>query len=252
MEILTYVGILFTIWMGIDCIQSKRENTLLWIFIIFLLHPVGGLIYFFKFKQGVSLSARMNSNPFNSVKKTDELRTLKQQLSTVGGFYQHQEIGLYYLKHGYPELAQKHLAEAVEKNPTSLNSKYGLAKSLFAVRKFKEASLIMEEIVKEDEHFDYGQALFGLAECYRMGKDEDKATNLYAKLDESSASFQASVYYAEILDKKGRGDEALTVMKSIVERSKKLPEYKYEKESSWIKKAEGFISGHTSSMKSKG
>ncbi|MBU2590542.1 MAG: tetratricopeptide repeat protein [Nitrospinota bacterium] len=245
MEILTYIGLLFTIWMGIDCIQSKRENPFLWIFIIFLLQPIGAVIYFFKFKQGIKIPSAISGSLFNSVKETGELRTLKQQLDSVGGFYQHQEIGLYYLKHGYPELAQKHLTEAVKKNPTSLNSKYGLAKSLFAMHKFKEAASIMEEIVKEDEHFDYGQALFGLAECYRMGKDEDKATNLYAKLDQASASFQASIYYAEILDKKGKGDEALTVMKSIVERSKKLPEYKYEKEASWIKKAESFISSHT-------
>ena len=245
MEILNYLGLLFTIWMGMDCIQSKRENNLIWILLIFILYPIGAVIYFFKFKLGMSLPSQTRNRLFGHVKETDELKTLKQQLESVGGSYQHQEIGLYYLKHGYPELAEKHLTEAVRKDPSSLNSKYGLAKSFFAGRKFKEAASIMEEIVKEDEHYDYGQALFGLAECYRMGGEEEKAIEVYAKLDESSASFQASVYYAEILDKKGKGDEALTVMKSIVERSKKLPEYKYEKEASWIKKAEDFIASHS-------
>lgn len=245
MEILNFIGLLFTIWMGIDCIQSKRENNLIWLLLIFLLYPIGAVIYFFRFKLGMSLPSQTINPLFGPGKETEELKTLKRQLESVGGFFQNQEIGLYYLKHGSPELAFNHLSEAVKKNPSSLSSKYGLAKSLFAMRKFKEAAAEMEEIVREDEHFDYGQALFGLAECYRMGGEEEKAIEVYAKLDESSASFQASVYYAEMLEKKGKGGEALTVMKSIVERSKKLPEYKYEKEASWIKKAKDFVSGRS-------
>jgi hypothetical protein len=246
MEIFHYIALMLTIWMGLDCIQNKRENSLIWIFVIFFLYPIGALIYFIKFKSGFDLQGMQGgASPFTKVRDSEELRSLKEQLDSIGGFYQHQEIGLYYLKHGSPELALKHLSEAVKKNPSSLSSKYGLAKSLFALRKFKEASKVMEEIIKEDEHFDYGQALFGLAECYRMGGEDNKALELYSRLDEASASFQASVYYAEMLDKKGREEEALKVMQSILERAKKLPEYKYEKETSWIRRAEEYINSRS-------
>ena len=53
--------------------------------------------------------------------------------------------------------------------------------------------------------------------------------------------FKAYYHYAKLLDKRGKKEEAISQMKSIIGSSKNLPEYKLEKERYWIDEAYKFL-----------
>ena len=44
---------------------------------------------------------------------------------------------------------------------------------------YSEAAEALGELVKIDKKYDYGNAIFGQAECYRLGGLEDKALKTY-------------------------------------------------------------------------
>ncbi len=96
-------------------------------------------------------------------------------------------------------------------------------------------------MVQIDKKYDYGNAIFGLAECYRLAGMEDKALEAYKEVINSFAFFKAYYHYARLLDKRGQKEEAIDHMKSIIGSSKDLPEYKLEKERYWIDEAYKFL-----------
>ena len=106
---------------------------------------------------------------------------------------------------------------------------------------YSEAAEALEELVKMDKKYDYGNAIFGLAESYRLAGFEDKALKTYKEVINSFHFFKAHYHYANLLDQKGEKDEAISQMKSIVGSSKDLPDYKLEKERYWIDEAYKFL-----------
>jgi tetratricopeptide (TPR) repeat protein len=107
--------------------------------------------------------------------------------------------------------------------------------------RYEESAEALEELVKIDKKYDYGNAIFGLAECYRLAGLEDKALETYQDVINSFHFFKAYYYYANLLDKRGKKEEAISQMKSLIGSSKDLPDYKLEKERYWIDEAYKFL-----------
>ena len=61
------------------------------------------------------------------------------------------------------------------------------------------------------------------------------------QVERAGSFFKAYYHYARLLDKKGKKQEAIGYMKSIVGSSKDLPDYKLEKERFWIDEASKFL-----------
>ena len=80
-----------------------------------------------------------------------------------------------------------------------------------------------------------------MAESYRLAGNEDKALEIYGEVINSFHFFKAYYHFAHLLDKKGKKQEAIGYMKSIVGSSKDLPDYKLEKERFWIDEAYKFL-----------
>jgi len=243
---LYYFSIIFSILMGIDCIRRK-DNALFWLLAIFLFHPIGSIIYFFTVKPFTIkfpfLSPHLN--PILPIREdTPEERQFKEQVSNIGGPFQYEQLGLYYFKKGYLNKAEKNLRLSLERNPEALSAQYGLAKTLFRNENLPEAIELLESVLKKDPKFDYGYALFGLADCYRMNGDNEKALELYEKVSKTYSFFRANVQYAELLEENNRLEEARNIMRSVVDSSKTIPDYKREQEIKWIEAAERFLKKH--------
>ena len=121
------------------------------------------------------------------------------------------------------------------------DARYGLGKSLHGSGKYTEAAEVLDELIKIDKKYDYGNAIFGLAECYRLAGMESKAMETYKTVIDSFAFFKAYYHYGSLLDKIGQKQEAIDQMKSLIGSSKDLPEYKLEKERYWIEEAYKFL-----------
>ena len=241
MEILFTIGLVFMVWMCLDCIQRKEH--FIWIVIMVFLFPVGAVVYYFAVKAK-GTSSRGNLFPVPSQPKeveSEETLQLKQLIKQHDKAYHYEKLGSAYLDQKKYSLAIPQFEEAIKKDPEMKDARYGLAKSMHGLGKFTEAAEVLEEIIKDDKKYDYGNAIFGLAECYRMAGMEEKALATYKDVIDSFAFFKAYYHYGRLLDKIGQKQEAIDQMKSLIGSSKDLPEYKLEKERYWIEEAYKFL-----------
>jgi hypothetical protein len=236
----------FVLWMCMDCFNRKEH--FIWIVIIVFLIPVGPFAYFFAVKNRTKGGAGPTLKPiqlFSSGPKreveTEETLQLKELITKYHKAYHYEKLGQIYLEQKKYEAAVAQFEDAIKKDPELTEARYGLAKSLHGMGQPAEAAKILEELVKIDKKYDYGNAIFGLAECYRLSGQEDKALEAYEAVINSFHFFKAYYHYARLLDKKGKKQEAIDYMKSIIGSSKDLPDYKLEKEKHWIDEAYKYL-----------
>ncbi|GJL77986.1 MAG: hypothetical protein NPINA01_09750 [Nitrospinaceae bacterium] len=240
MDIFIVLGLVFMVWMCMDCIQRKEH--FIWIVIMVVLFPVGAVIYYF----AVKAKGKKQGNLFPVQSKPREVESeetlhLKELIKKYEKAYHYEKLGTAYLDQKKYELAIPQFQEAIKKDPEMNEARYGLAKSLHGLEKYTEAAEVLEALIKEDKKYDYGNAIFGLAECYRMAGMEEKALETYREVIDSFAFFKAYYHYGRMLDKIGQKQEAIDQMKSLIGSSKDLPEYKLEKERYWIEEAYKFL-----------
>lgn len=242
-DIFNYLAAGFMLWMCLDCIQ-RREH-FVWIIIIILLPPIGAVAYFFAIKNRASGGTSGSLIPFvKPVKKeveTEETLQLKELIKQFNKAYHYEKLGQVYIELKNYEAAIPNFEEAIQRDAEMLDARYGLAKSLHGLGRYDEAATVLEKLTSIDKKYDYGNAIFGLAECYRLGGDDEKALTAYGDVINSFHFFKAYYHYAHLLDKKGKKEEAIDYMKNIIGSSKDLPDYKLEKERFWIDEAYKFL-----------
>ena len=226
------------IWMCLDCIQ-RREH-FVWIIIMIILFPVGAVAYFFVVKNRVG-EKTASPTPIRREVETEETLQLKELIGKHHKAYHYEKLGQAYVEQKKFELAIPQFEEAIQRDPEMLEARYGLAKCLHGMGKYEEAAVALEKLTAIDKKYDYGNAIFGLAESYRLSGNEEKALETYGEVINSFHFFKAYYHYAQLLDKKGKKQEAIDYMKSIVGSSKDLPDYKLEKERFWIDAAYKFL-----------
>ncbi|KMP11938.1 hypothetical protein UZ36_02525 [Candidatus Nitromaritima sp. SCGC AAA799-C22] len=245
MDIIITLALVFMVWMCIDCIQRKEH--FIWIIIMIVLFPVGAVAYYFtvKAKAGnqpaASILKTARTKNKNKEVETEETLQLKDMIAKFHKAYHYEKLGHAYLEQRQFDLAVPQFKEAILRDPESNEARYGMAKALHGMGMYKEAAEVLEELTKIDKKYDYGNAIFGLAECYRLTGMEDKALETYQEVINSFHFFKAYYHYANMLDKRGKKEEAISQMKSIIGSSKDLPDYKLEKERYWIDEAYKFL-----------
>lgn len=248
MEIIWVAFGIFTAWMCLDCINRKEH--FIWIIIMIVLFPVGGFVYFFAVKNRLGGPSPSSASPlpiklFKSGPpreiETEETLQLKEMISKFHKAFHYEKLGQIYLEQKKYESAISQFEAAVKKDPELNEARYGQAKALHAMGEHIEAAKVLEELIQIDKKYDYGNAIFGLAECYRLSGQDDRALKAYEAVINSFHFFKAYYHYAHLLDKKGKKQEAIDTMKSIIGSSKDLPEYKLEKERHWINEAYKFL-----------
>ena len=245
MDILITLALVFMVWMCIDCMQRKEH--FVWIIVMVVLFPVGAVAYYFavKSKAGNMLSpsilqtVKHKNNPKEI--ETNETLQLKEMIEKFHKAYHYEKLGQAYLEQKQYLLAIPQFKEAIKRDDELNEARYGLGKAFHAMENYSEAAEALEELVKIDKKYDYGNAIFGLAECYRLAGFEDKALKTYKEVINSFHFFKALYYYANLLDQKGEKGEAINQVKSIIGSSKDLPDYKLEKERYWIDEAYKFL-----------
>ena len=229
------------VWMSLDCIQ-RREH-FIWIIIMIILFHVGAVAYFFVVKNRVGGKApgSLAPTPICREVETEETLQLKDLIGKFHKAYHYEKLGQVYIDQNKFDLAIPQFEEAIQRDPEMMEARYGLAKCFHGLSRFEEAAVALEELTAIEKKYDYGNAIFGLAECYRLSGNEEKALEAYGEVINSFHFFKAYYHCACLLDNKGKKQEAIDYMKSIVGSSKALPDYKLEKERFWIDEATKFL-----------
>ncbi len=239
-DLFIYAAAGFMVWMCLDCIQ-RREH-FVWIIIMIILFPVGAVAYFFVVKNRTGGDkAGFSPTPIRKEIETEETLQLKELIGKHHKAYHYEKLGQAYIEQKKFDQAIPRFEEAIQRDPEMLEARYGLAKCLHGMGKYEEAAVALEKLIAIDKKYDYGNAIFGLAESYRLSGNDEKALKAYSDVINSFHFFKAYYHYAQLLDKKGEKQEAIDHMKSIVGSSKDLPEYKLEKERFWIDAAYKFL-----------
>lgn len=226
------------VWMCLDCIQ-RREH-FIWIIIMIILFPVGAIAYFFAVKNRARGETAVGT-PIHKEVETEETLQLKELIEKFHKAYHHEKLGQVYIDQKNFAAAIPQFEQAIQRDPEMLEARYGLAKCFHGLNQYEEAADALEKLTAIEKKYDYGNAIFGLAECYRLSGNEEKALKTYGEVINSFHFFKAYYHYARLLDKKGKKQEAISCMKSIVGSSKDLPDYKLEKERFWIDEATKFL-----------
>ena len=179
MDILITLALVFMVWMCIDCMQRKEH--FVWIIIMVVLFPVGAVAYYFTVKskagnipgQSILNTVKLKNKPGEL--ETDETLQLKEMIGKFHKAYHYERLGQTYLDKKQYDLAIPQFKEAIKRDNESNEARYGLGKALHAMGNYSEAAEALGELVKIDKKYDYGNAIFGQAECYRLGGLEDKA-----------------------------------------------------------------------------
>ena len=229
------------VWMSLDCIQ-RREH-FIWIIIMIILFPVGAVAYFFVVKNRVEGKAlgSLAPTPIRREVETEETLQLKDLIRKFHKAYHYEKLGQVYIDQNKFDLAIPQFEEAIQRDPEMMEARYGLAKCFHGLSRYEEGAVALEKLTAIEKKYDYGNAIFGLAECYRLSGNEEKALEAYGEVINSFHFFKAYYHYACLLDNKGKKQEAIDYMKSIVGSSKDLPDYKLEKERFWIDEATKFL-----------
>ena len=240
-DLFIYAAAGFMVWMSLDCIQ-RREH-FIWIIIMIILFPVGAVAYFFVVKNRVGGKApgSLAPTPICREVETEETLQLKDLIGKFHKAYHYEKLGQVYIDQNKFDLAIPQFEEAIQRDPEMMEARYGLAKCFHGLSRYEEAAVALEKLTAIEKKYDYGNAIFGLAECYRLSGNEEKALEAYGEVINSFHFFKAYYHYACLLDNKGKKQEAIDYMKSIVGSSKDLPDYKLEKERFWIDEATKFL-----------
>ena len=240
-DIIIYAAAGFMVWMCLDCIQ-RREH-FVWIIIMIILFPIGAFAYFFVVKNR-AINSKAGSSSITPIRKeveTEETLQLKELIGKHHKAFHYEKLGQAYMEQKNFGQAVPQFEEAIKRDPEMLEARYGLAKCLHGLGNYEEAAIALEKLTSIEKKYDYGNAIFGLAESYRLSGNEDKALEVYGEVINSFHFFKAYYHFAQLLDKKGKKQEAIDYMKSIVGSSKDLPDYKLEKERFWIDEAYKFL-----------
>lgn len=209
-----------------------------------ILFPVGAMAYFFVVKNRTGGKAPGGSSAPTPIRKeveTDETLQLKDLIGKFNKAFHYEKLGQVYMEQNKFEAAIPQFEEAIKRDPEMMEARYGLAKSYHGLGQYDDAIAALETLTSIEKKYDYGNAIFGLAECYRLSGNEEKALETYGEVINSFHFFKAYYHYARLLDKKGKKQEAIDYMKSIVGSSKDLPDYKLEKERFWIDEAYKYL-----------
>ena len=236
---LATVGLAFSVWMCFDCIQRKEH--FIWIILMIALVPFGAIAYYFIIKSKSNKKVNIFKPSVLKVVESEETLQLKDLIGKFHKAFHYEKLGQVYLDQQNYELAIPQFEAAVKKDADMNEARYGLAKSLHGLGRYKEGAVILEDLVQLDKKYDYGNAIFGLAECYRLAGQDEKALEAYAEVINSFHFFKAYYHYARLLDNKGDKEGAISYMKSLIGSSKNLPDYKLEKERFWIDEAYKFL-----------
>lgn len=240
-QLILAVLMAFTLWMCLDSVQRKEH--VIWIVVMIFLFPIGAIAYYFAVKSKGQKPAGGSLFPSPETKEvdTEETLQLKDLIKKYHKAFHYEKLGQAYLEQKKYDLAIPQFEQAIQRDPEMEEARYGLAKCYHGQARYQEAAAVLEELTRINKKYDYGNAIFGLAECYRLAGEDDKALATYAEVINSFAFFKAYYHYARLLDKKGKKQEAIDNMKSLIGSSKDLPEYKLEKERYWIDEAYKFL-----------
>ena len=230
--IVSVLGSGFTIWMAVEAIRRGQAGSWLWIILMF--GPVGAAVFFFS--EYTTWPGRRFAFERRKV-SAQELRQAEvevRRLDSAPAWFHYASLLRAREDYGRAVEAGR---KALERNGSSLEGRYELARALLGAGQFKEAAEMLESVVAVDRTHDKDEALYALAQAHAAAGAREAARPLLAEL-ESRSSRPAVLYDRAVLEAQmGDRETAALCLRRILDEAEYVPSYLTREVEPWVKKA---------------
>jgi hypothetical protein len=217
-----------------------------WCLIILGLPVVGPIAYFVVVRSallGSRGAAFMSHSSSRRVQARRHLKALQVQLGHWRGPGVLTEAGEDLLVLGKNKEAEAHFREALANGAAVEDVHYGLAQAFQAQGRFAEAVPYLEQLVAVEPDSRLGEGPLALARSLDESGRRDEAVPVLRRVLERRTVIEAQVRLARILLQQGKKEEAGPLLAEIAADAKALPSYLKRRYRGWLHAARGLRSG---------
>lgn len=167
-----FVTTAFWIWMIVECLR-KDPDRYFWMFVIVFLHTIGAAIYFF-LRWLPSNQIRLPKS-LGNMARGKELRRLEIATQQIGNAHQFVQYGDALRETRQQEKGIAAYREAIAKEPDNLPAQWGLSQLLAQTGEFDQAVPILQQILKQDPQYKFGDVSLALGRALCESKQTDAA-----------------------------------------------------------------------------
>ncbi len=190
----TWIIVLFQIWMLVDAIK-RREY--LWAVFIFFFSLISSLLYFFLvYRQASAGVSRGFELP--GTHRRQRIKELQSQIYHLDKAHHHYQLGDIYFNQGKLKEAESCYRAALEREPEDLDIQAHLGQCLLRQKRPEEARPLLQSVSAHDPKHDYGHTSMALAECLAALGETDSSIEVWKYVNENHSYPRPRVQLAEI------------------------------------------------------
>ncbi len=233
-EILIQVGLI------IHCIKTGRNT--IWIWVLAMLPLAGPVAYLaVEILPGV-WGSRGTQRAVKGVKRAmdpeKDLRSAEQKVRLSGDVQSRQRYAAELIKLDRPaeavEVCRSMLTGIYEKDPALM---MGLAEAQFAAGDAPGARTTLDELIRENPHYKSADGHLLYARATETAGDAQRALEEYKVLADYYPGAEAAVRYARLLRQEGQPNEAVKVLRDLLDKAGLAPAHYRKVQKAWLDEA---------------
>lgn len=224
----------FSVWMALDAYRRSAE--MFWIWVILILPPIGGLVYFFAVWLPSFRLPRPSLGRTGSWKRVslDELRYRVQRTPTV---MNQMALAERLKQKGLASEAIPHLESALAKDETYCPAMHLLAECHLECGESEKALIVITALLKRDPHWSNYLAWRTLIEAQDAAHMPEQALESCRELERRQPTWENRCRLAERLIDLAHGEEAVQLLENALEEHSYAPLQKRLANFLWARRA---------------
>ncbi len=226
----------FSIWMAVDCWRRGRDGY--WIWIILVVQPLGGIVYFFtQFWDG----SRVEYGLWQRLTSGGRIREAKARAHHLDMSAAFEELGDLSAGARKWKDAEAAYRAALQRDAGNLHAQVRLGYALLALERAEEAWALLGPAYQKNPGFDDDKLIRHLARCQAMRGNFTDACNLYAYFLRKHSYTEVQLEYARALRQSGQGGEGRQVLEELIRDAEHAPKFQRQRDRGWVREAKRLL-----------
>ncbi len=237
---LTWVFVVFQVWMFIDAI---RRQEWIWAACIFFFSILSAVFYFFMvYRQaGPANGSGLRGFELPGAGERRRIKELQGRIYHLDKARDHLDLADIYFSQGKLAKAEASYRASLERDPSDVDALAHLGQCLLRQSKAAEARPLLEQVVTGDPRHDYGHTLMALAEAQTALGDKVAAFHSWQRVLANHGYARAKVQFAELLIERGDKPAARRELSEVIEDDQHAPKFQRQREKVWVSRAKSLL-----------
>ena len=237
---LTWVILVFQVWMFIDAI---RRQEWIWAACIFFFSILSAVFYFFMvYRQaGPAGGSGLRGFELPGAGERRRIKELEGRIHHLDKARDHLDLADIYFSQGKLAKAEASYRASLERDPSDVDAVAHLGQCLLRQNRAAEARPLLEQVVTGDPRHDYGHTLMALAEAQTALGDKAAAFQSWQRVLANHGYARAKVQFAELLIERGDKPAARRELSEVIEDDQHAPKFQRQREKVWVSRAKSLL-----------